>query len=90
MPYILTPQASAQTNKPMGTVVRTENLLALTWLYRGNFIFTIRWQFKFYNVNTEEEFNSGDIEQPLLGPILIRDGQATQLWIKSSSKNRNW
>ena len=75
----------AKTNKPMGTVVRNGELISLDSAYTEEILsLQSDGNLNFTTVNTEEEFNSGDIEQTFtFGPILIRDGQATQLSDKS-------
>lgn len=75
----------AKTNKPMGTVVRNGELISLDSAYTEEILsLQSDGNLNFTTVNTEEVFNSGDIEQTFtFGPILIRDGQATQLSDKS-------
>ena len=54
----------AKTNKPMGTVVRNGELISLDSAYTEEILsLQSDGNLNFTTVNTEEEFNSGDIEQ---------------------------
>ncbi|MDE5977759.1 MAG: phosphodiester glycosidase family protein [Turicibacter sp.] len=71
----------ANTNQPMGTVVRNGELISLDSGYTGEILsLQSNGDLNFTTVNSEEEFQSLDIEQTFtFGPILIRDGEATAL-----------